>query len=491
MNSASKLISLFTLVALTLLGFPAYAEAPAAALAPQRLTLAISGTDVVMVLKDLAEQAHLNLVASKDVTGKVTLFVKDVALEDALDLILLSNGLAADRQGDLLYIMPAREYEQTYGHPYRDKRIAKALPLKFAKAAQVSTVLTQAKSSIGKVLVDESSNTLFLLDVPDAIEQLTTMVAAMDQPTARKIVTLNYAKAKELAPKVQEGLTKGLGTVQSDDRTNALILTDTPQKLAELTELLATFDQRSRQVLIEAKIVQVSLSDKFQMGVDWTSIANKFITVKGLGALGLAAGGQLKIATPELTSRGDYKVLIEALRTFGDTKILSEPRITALNGQEAKILVGSKEPYVTQTISQAGTGTAVTAEQVTFLDVGVKLFVTPTIAQDGFVQLKIRPEVSAKTSTLTTAQKNEIPIVETSEAETSLLVQEGATIILGGLMKDEKSKDHQRIPLLGDLPFLGALFRSTKNVTKHTELMIFLTPHVITGARAEAVSSTQ
>ena len=482
MNSASKGISLIAISALTLLGLPAHAETPAA---PPRLTLAISGTDVVTVLKDLAEQAHLNLVASKDVTGKVTLFVKDVVLEDALDLILLSNGLAAERQGDLLYIMPAREYEQTYGHPYRDKRIAKTLPLHYAKAALVSTVLTQAKSTIGKVLVDESSNTLFLVDVPDAMEQMTAMVTAMDQPTERRTITLNYAKAKELAPKVQEILTKGVGVVQADDRTNTLIFTDTPQKLTELTELLHAFDQRSRQVLIEAKIVQVSLSDKFQMGVDWTSIANKFITIKGLGALSLASGGQLKIATPELATRGDYKVLIEALRTFGDTKILSEPRITALNGQEARILVGSKEPYVTQTVSQGGTGTAVTAEQVTFLDVGVKLFVTPTIAQDGFVQLKIRPEVSAKTSTLTTAQKNEIPIVETSEVETSLVVQEGATIILGGLMKDEKSKDQQRIPFLGDLPLLGALFRSTKNVTKHTELLVFLTPHIITGAREE------
>jgi len=488
MNSASSLMHqtrLVLLAAALSLGAGPAAPGPAAAVGP-RVTLAVSGMDVLVVLKDLAEQAQLNLVASKNVTGKVTLFVKDVPLDDALDLILVANELAAERRGDLLYVMPAREYELTYGRPYRDQRIVKVLPLQYAKAAPVSTVLAQAKSTIGKVIVDEGSNTLFLVDAPEAVEQMRAMVAAMDQPTERRTVVLNYAKAKDLAPKIQEVLTKGLGAMQADDRANAVIVTDTPAKLLEIEAMLQTFDQRSRQVLIEAKIVQIALSDKFQMGVDWTSLANKFITVKGLGALNLASGGQLKLATPDMTTRGDYRVVLEALRIFGDTKILSEPRITALNGQEAKILVGSKEPYVTQSTSQAGTGTAVTAEQVTFLDVGVKLFVTPTIAQDGYVQLKIRPEVSAKTGTLTTSQKNEIPIVETSEAETTLLVQDGATLILGGLMKDEKSKDHQRIPLLGDIPILGYLFRTTKDTTKRTELLVFLTPHIVTGARGEA-----
>ena len=452
------------------------AEAPPA----QRVTLAIAGTDLLMVLKDLAEQAQLNIVASKNVTGKVTLFVKDVDLWDALDLILVANELAAERQGNLLYIMPAREYELTYGRPYRDKRVAKTVSLQYAKAAQVSTALSQVKSAVGKVIVDEGSNTLFLVDAPELVEQMAAMTATMDQPTLRQTFPLDYAKAKELAPKLQERLTKGLGTMQADERTNTVMVEDTPQALAAMTELVHLFDQRARQVLIEAKIVQVTLSDKFQMGVDWEALGRDSLTIKGLGALNLTSGGSIRLMSP-LTSGRDYRVIIEALRSFGDTKILSEPRITALNGQEAKILVGSKEPYVTQTVSQAGTGTAITAEQVTFIDVGVKLFVTPTIAQDGYVQLKIRPEVSSKTGTLTTPSKNEIPIVETSEAETSLVIKDGAALILGGLIKEEKLKDHQRIPLLGDLPGLGLFFRSTKETTKKTELMVFLTPRIVTG----------
>ena len=152
-----------------------------------------------------------------------------------------------------------------------------------------------------------------------------------------------------------------------------------------------------------------------------------------------------------------------------------------MNNQEAKILVGSKEPYVTTQISQTGTGTAVTAESVNFIDVGVKLFVTPSIARDGFVQMKIRPEISSRTGTLTTAQKNEIPIVETTEAETVVMVEDGNVVILGGLIKDEVSRDEQRVPILGDIPILGIPFRSTKKTVKRTELVLFLTPHIITG----------
>jgi len=182
--------------------------------------------------------------------------------------------------------------------------------------------------------------------------------------------------------------------------------------------------------------------------------------------------------------------VVEALRIYGDTRILSEPRITVVNNQEAKILVGSKEPYVTTQVSQTGTGTAVTAESVNFIDVGVKLFVTPTITRDGFVQMKIKPEVSSKTGSLTTGQKNEVPIVETAESETVLLVQDGGTVILGGLIKDENSLDEQRVPVLGDIPLLGILFRSQKKTVKKTELIVLLTPRIVTGHRGELFPAT-
>jgi general secretion pathway protein D len=133
---------------------------------------------------------------------------------------------------------------------------------------------------------------------------------------------------------------------------------------------------------------------------------------------------------------------------------------------------------VTSTAVQGQTTTQ-TAEAVNFVDVGVKLFVTPTIGHDNFISMKIRPEVSSVTQNYTTSAGNIIPVVETSQAETTILAEDGSTIIIGGLMKDEKSKTVNKIPILGDIPFLGALFRNTIDETKKTELVILLTCHVV------------
>jgi type II secretory pathway component GspD/PulD (secretin) len=185
----------------------------------------------------------------------------------------------------------------------------------------------------------------------------------------------------------------------------------------------------------------------------------------------------------------DITSTIKALQDFGDTEILSTPHIAVMNNEEARILVGRREAYVTSTTTQAQT-TATTAESVQFVDVGVKLYVTPTISENGFVTLKIRPEVSTKVDTLTTPSKNIIPIVETSEAETRVMVKDGKTIVIGGLMKEETTLTKQKVPLLGDIPILKVLFSNRSDRIKKTELVILLTPHIITGEEYFAPSSS-
>ena len=464
------------------------ASAPAPS---QKVTLQLQGVDIIEILKILAEQAGFNLVAGRNVSGRVTLFVKDVDPWEALEVILAANELAYEKSGQILNIMTQRDYELLYGQPYGDRRILKSFVPKYAKVADLSRALTQVKSNIGRVIADEATNTLILMDTPTLVTQMTKLAQEMDQPLQTRIFAFNYGSVKIIAPVFQEAITKGMGKVLVDERTNQIAVTDYPDKLAAIAQMASAFDQRSTEVLIDAKILQVSLSDKFQLGIDWEVLARKNIDIKGMGALNLTSGGLLKIAKASINKQGDYRYLVEALRTFGDTRILSEPRITVVNNQEAKILVGSKEPYVTTQISQTGTGTAVTAETVNFIDVGVKLFVTPTISREGFISMKIRPEVSSRTGTLTTSQKNEIPIVETAEAETVLLVEDGGMVILGGLIKDEFSKEQQRIPLIGDMPVLGKLFRSNKDTTKKTELVVFLTPRIITGRRGESLISPE
>jgi len=149
--------------------------------------------------------------------------------------------------------------------------------------------------------------------------------------------------------------------------------------------------------------------------------------------------------------------------------------------EEAKILVGTREAYVTSTTT-AGQTTSTIAEDVQFIDVGIQLTVTPSINQDGFVTMKIKPEVSSVVRTLVTSQKNEIPIVDTSTAETSVMVADGMTVILGGLRKDERKRTDKQVPKLGNLPFLGnALFKQKDRDSTLSELVVFITPHIVFG----------
>lgn len=457
---------------------PAQAES-----APKKVSLQFEGIDVIQVLKILAEQSGFNVIAGRNVTGKATLFIRDVDPWEAFEVVLAANELAYERRGQILSVMSQREYELLYGQPYQDRRILRSVVPRYAKAAELAKALAQVKSNIGRVVADEGTNTLILLDTPAMVAQMEELARQMDQPLETRVFSLNYAPVKNLGPLLQEAVTKGIGKVSVDERTNQVAVTDTPARLAEIERMVRAFDERPLEVFIDAKIVQITLSDKFQMGIDWQYFFSKQLNIKGPNALNLATGGKITLSSLDASKEGEAKIALEALRAFGDTQLLSEPRLTVVNNQEAKILVGSKEPYITTQVSQTGTGTAVTAETVSFIDVGVKLYVTPTIARDGFVQMKIRPEVSSKTGTLTTAQKNEIPIVETSESETVLMVEDGGTVILGGLIKDEDSIDHQRIPVLGDIPLLGLAFRSSKDTVKRTELMIFLTPHIVTGRR--------
>jgi Flp pilus assembly secretin CpaC len=158
----------------------------------------------------------------------------------------------------------------------------------------------------------------------------------------------------------------------------------------------------------------------------------------------------------------------------------------ALNNQEAKIHVGKKDAYITSTTSQGASGQTVTSQTVNFVDTGIQLAVTPTINRDGFVTMKIKPEISDATSTSVISENltTSIPIVSTSEAETTVMVKDGVTIIIAGLKKDKREKSVKKVPFFGDIPGLGFFFRSTSDNATSQELIILLTPHIVTGERS-------
>ncbi|MDD2703242.1 MAG: secretin N-terminal domain-containing protein, partial [Candidatus Omnitrophica bacterium] len=295
------------------------------------------------------------------------------------------------------------------------------------------------------------------------------------------VFSLNYAQADKLGAKIKESLTKGTGEMSMDERTNKIVVKDYPEKIDEIAALIDAFDEKTPQVLIDAQIVEVKPSDKFEMGVDWDVWIKKNLRVYSSIPVGTA--NRLFVSTVNAVSeQGDYKGVIDMLRTIGETKILSSPRIMALNNQDAKILVGTKDAYITSTTSLSGDST-VTSQSVNFVDVGIKLYVTPTINRDGFVTMKIKPEISsAQRTDLTSEGKiTQVPIVTTSESETTVMVKDGVTILIGGLKKDQREKNVKKIPVLGDIPLLGFLFRSTSDEVSKTELVILLTPHLITG----------
>lgn len=462
---------------------------PVTVTTPGKISLAIKGMDILDVLKMLAQQTDFNIVVGKNVTGRVTMFLKDVEPWDALEIVLLANNLAYEKKNNLVNVMTDRDYEMLYGEKFQDKKQLLSLRLKFAKAADVSKALIQIKTNIGKIVVDEGTNTLILMDVPERIKQMQEIVGGMDRKTISQEFALNYAKVEKIQLVLQETITKGVGSIKVDTQTNKVIVTDYPEKILEISRIIKAFDEKIPQVLIESKIVEVTLSDEFKMGIDWEYWLKKNVDLKGMFSQSLSAGGRVTVGTMTAVDElGEYRAVVEALRTIGATDTLSTPRITVVNNQEAKILVGTKQPYATQTTVTGEGGTVTIAESITFVDVGIKLYVTPTINKDGFITMKIRPEVSSTGTPYTTARGEEIPVVSTTEAETTVTVKDGTTILIAGLIKDKKEKTINKIPLLGDIPLLGIFFKKTQETITKTELVIFLTPHLFSGETTYPIS---
>jgi len=454
------------------------------------ISLDLRGMDVIEVLKFLAAQGKLNIVTSPDVQGRVTLVLTDVTVRDALDIVLVSNSLAVERRGTILYVMSGQLYEQLYGLRYSDPRQSLTVTLRYANANQVGSLLGNIKSPVGRLVIDEPTATLAILDTPPVLSQMQTLIASVDIPTIErqlptetKILPLHFAKAEDVQPQIESVLTKEIGIVRVDKRSNALVVTDMPARMPQIEALVNAFDARTRQVFIESTILQVTLRDEFDTGIEWKWVSESLdipdITAESKRAISSDVSNPLSVIVGTI-AENDVTATIKALHHFGDTKVLSSPHIAVMNGEDAKILVGRRQPYATST-SLTSTASAEVAETVQFIEVGVKLYVTPNINDTGFVTLKIRPEVSSVVSNYTTSKGNIIPIVETAEAETRVVVKDGTTVVIGGLMKDTLTLSKSKVPLLGDLPLLGVLFSNRSDQIKKEELVILLTPHAVTG----------
>lgn len=492
---------------ITMPGFCVYAQ-PVAVPQPQsvnKLSLDIKGMDILDVFRLLSMRGDLNIIAGRNVTGKVTLFLKDVDVWDAFEIIVAANDLAYEKRGDILYVMTQRDYELKYGKKYEDRRIVRSVKLKYVKAVNISKAVSQFKTNIGRVVADEASDTVVLMDIPEAVKDMEEIIAGLDIPLVTKVYSLQYAAVEDLKDKLSRMLTNNVGSLYADERTNKIAITDVEEKIGLFDRVIAAFDEKHKEVIIEAKILQITLNDDYRMGINWDAVFTKMEnSLHVLGTMGVnlkygnqtdvipttslssARGGALQIG--RLDTEG-YQAVIQALREYGQTNLLSSPRIAVLNNEEAKILVGTNQPYATRSISQTSGGASnIEAENVTFLDLGVKLYVTPTINDDNYVTMKIKPEVSSRVSDYTIVSSgNTIPVVKTTTTETTVMVKDGATVMIGGLIEESIQENTREVPYLSRIPLLGHLFKSktrgsgdSSNPEK-TELVIFLTPHIISG----------
>jgi MSHA biogenesis protein MshL len=447
----------------------------------RKVSLALNDTNIVDALIYLSEKAEINVAVSKSVEGRATLSLTNVSIRDALDIILLANELACEKRGEILYVMPAADYESLHGEKWSETRQVQIFKLRYAKPADVLAVLDTMKSGVGNVVADNDSGTVVVMETPEKIRQMKETVETMDHEMLTKVFDLQYVNAKDvetsLAPRIDA---KGLGTVKADEKYNRVIVNTLPGKMEEVEKVVRQLDSKIKQVLIEAKIMSVKLTPAFEMGVDWQRlISREPIQVDSTFPIDPTIGSFGRVIVGKYGGL-DINATIDILKTIGETKLISSPRISALNNEEAKIFVGTKEFY-TQTTTTISNGTPTTAVTVNFIDVGVELKVTPIINDDGFILMKIRPEVSRVDRTIEISTGDDIPVIDTTNAETRVMVQDGNTIIIGGLIKDETSRDTQKFPVLGDIPIFGSLFKHVREDKEKSEMVVFLTPHIIGG----------
>ena len=354
-------------------------------------------------------------MATKDIKGKVTVVLKDVTVDEALNAILNVNGYIFTRRGNLIYITPGPGIE---GVDVTTVNI----PLKYLTASEASALIQKAISSKGDIRNDEATNSLVVTDFSASIEKVKKVLQEVDIPPI--------------------------------------------------------------QVLIEAKLVDITEKDFQNFGLTYTLDYKPTGAIKGLfgtkssaqqeltagqtlpGPSSNLSGGQLKSA---ITFKGlTGSVTLDALLQNQKAHLLASPSIATLSGKEARIIIGERFPYLEK--EQTTTGTTATTK---FVDIGTTLRVTPRVSPDGWITMYVHPEVSSLSATLDAG-----PRIATREADATIRVRDGQTIIIGGLIKREDNKTRGRIPILSHIPVLGWLFKNASTDLTSTESVVFITPHI-------------
>jgi type IV pilus secretin PilQ/predicted competence protein len=433
-----------------------------------RLSLDFKDADIHNILRLIAEVSNLNIITSDDVKGKVTIRLVNVPWDQALDVILATKNLIKIEEGNVLRIT-------TFENMTKDR---------------------QARQKEEEILI-KTRETKLKLEEP-----------------AKKIIKVNYAKAIDLQKLLLErkdegrGFLSPQGSVKSDERTNTLIIQDIRSNLEEIEQLVKELDTPTPQVLIEARIVQANTTFSRSLGIQWggsynqTSGSDWFWGLTGNNPNAAAGWGFTPSATPgastplimpsnfvvnfpastlntpvggmgvsfgKLTgSLVNLDLRLQLGETDNQTKVIARPKVATLDNKEAYIKQGEKIPY--ETTSQAGT-------QVQFIDAVLSLKVIPHVTPDGSILMRVGVTRDARGPYRSPV--NQVPSIDNREAATEVLVHDGETLVIGGIYESEKDQNENRIPWLGQIPFLGWLFKSQETLNTRKELLIFITPTII------------
>lgn len=392
----------------------------------EKLSLNFQDIDVRSVLQLIADFTDLNLVASDTVQGNITLRLQNVPWDQALDLVLQTQGLDKRKIGNVLLVAPADEIAARERQEMEvQKQIAELAPLR------------------------------------------------------RELIQVNYAKASQIAAlfqSVTSGNSDQRGSVTVDDRTNSIIAYQTQEQLDELRRVVAQLDIPVRQVMIEARIVEANVDYSKSLGVRWggalsTGSGNWSLSGDDMPFVDLgAAGATSNIGIGFLSNHAILDLQLSAMEKTGNGEVVSQPKVVTADKETAKIMKGAEVPY--QEASSSG------ATSTSFKEAALSLEVTPQITPDNRIIMDVKvtkdePDFSQAAST------GGVPSINKNEVNANVLVSDGETIVIGGVFSNTQSKSVDKVPFLGDLPFVGRMFRSDLVQERKSELLIFITPRIM------------
>ena len=413
------------------------------------------------VILALSDKLRKNIIATKEVTGNVTADLYDVTFKEALEAILRSAGYVYVEKGNFIYIMTP---EQKAAAESEARELAvRTFELSYVRAADAQALIAPALSSSGQVT--------------------TTPPAEMG-----------------IAPSKTEA---GGDAFAAD---NLLVVKDYPENLDQVGEILKEIDTRPEQVLIEATILRATLTEDNALGVDFNTLAGIDFERLASSSAGLTdmttgsiTGNNLPGVKPAATLRTDFNdaiaaggftfgliankaaYFIRALESVSDVTVLANPKLLVLNKHRGQVMVGNRDGYLTTTVTET-----VATQSVQFLETGTRLIVRPFIGRDGYVRMEIHPEDSS--GSVQPVGNSVLPNETTTETTSNLIVKDGHTIIIGGLFRERTTNGRSQVPVLGNIPYVGAAFRRTSDSTLREEVIILVTPHIVRQPVAEAVS---